>query len=190
MPENDPPEIGRGENLLVQASAFDAAVEELCIELLTAPSHDHAVIEVTYLHTPVQRVEAWATYRGMIPSNWTIITVNAERDDDGQTDSPLSPAEPTIVSVPGSTDVSMLGTRITEWLNRFDEQTEEITFCFYSISALLQYTDRSLGLKFIDAVTSKTAKADARAHFHVDPQAHEETTHEAIKQYFDMIYSI
>jgi len=188
---NSLPEIDQGENLLLQSSPFDAAAEEYCIDLLTTPPSDNrAVLEVTYLHTPRQRIAAWGEYCGIVPYKWTIITIKPEQNDDRPTETVPDSAEPTTISVPGSNDVSTLGTRITDWLNRYDEEVEEITVCFYSITSLFQYTDRTVGLKFLDSLTAEISDVGARAHFHVDPQAHEPQTREAIRRRFDIITSV
>lgn len=181
----------QGENLLVQSSPFEPKADEYCVDLLSSPaSENRAVLEVTYLHTPAQRITAWNKCRGGVPTKWTIITVDTDQHEEQPTESASVTADPTRVSVPASNDVSTLGIRITDWLDRFNEQAEETSLCFYSITALFQYINRTQGLKFLDALTSKTSEVNARAHFHMDPLAHEEATREAIEGHFDTILPV
>jgi ABC-type nickel/cobalt efflux system permease component RcnA len=50
---------------------------------------------------------------------------------------------------------------------------------------MLQYVDFETAYEFLHAVTGQVHAADARAHFHIDPDAHDRQHVEAITSLFD-----
>jgi hypothetical protein len=59
--------------------------------------------------------------------------------------------------------------------------------CFDSLTAMLQYVDVETAYEFLHAITGQLYAADARAHFHIDPTAHDRTTVDSIASLFDAV---
>jgi hypothetical protein len=89
------------------------------------------------------------------------------------------------VSTPS--DLTGLGITIGEFLSEFDEP---VHICFDSLTSLLQYVDLQTTYEFLHAITGQIYAASARAHFHIDPAAHDEMTVETITSLFDARISL
>jgi hypothetical protein len=50
---------------------------------------------------------------------------------------------------------------------------------------MLQYVELDQAFRFLHVVTDRLADADAMAHFHVDPGAHDDETIETLTSLFD-----
>ncbi|WP_225335772.1 DUF7504 family protein [Halomicrobium urmianum] len=75
------------------------------------------------------------------------------------------------VSKPG--DLPALGLKLSRELSEHDG---DLTVCFESITALLEHADRDGVCRFLHTLTAQIREAGARAHFHLAPDHHVETT--------------
>lgn len=75
------------------------------------------------------------------------------------------------VSRPG--DLPALGLKLSRVLSEHDG---DLTVCFESVTALLEYADRNGVCRFLHTLTAQIREADARAHFHLAPDHDVETT--------------
>jgi len=89
------------------------------------------------------------------------------------TDGEISVAEPN--------DLTGLGIAIAEQLR----DTDGVHVCFDSITAVLQYVETSRAYTFLNSLLGHLWDADAHAHFHLNPDAHDEETVAAITSLFD-----
>jgi hypothetical protein len=55
---------------------------------------------------------------------------------------------------------------------------------------MLQYVDVETAYEFLHTITGQLYAADARAHFHVDPTAHDAETVDAIASLFDAVVTL
>lgn len=89
------------------------------------------------------------------------------------------------VSTPN--DLTGLGIKISQILTEFEEP---VLVCFDSLTSMLQYVDTETTYEFLHAVTGQIHAAGARAHFHIDPSAHDQKAVEAITSLFDARVSL
>jgi len=89
------------------------------------------------------------------------------------------------VSTPS--DLTGLGIQIGQFLSEWDEP---VLLCFESLTSMLQYVDYETAYEFLHAVTGQVHAAGARAHFHVDPSAHDEQDIAGIASLFDASVSL
>jgi hypothetical protein len=85
-------------------------------------------------------------------------------------------------NVSSAGDLTGLGIEIGQFLS---EWNPPVTVCFDSLTAMLQYVDFETAYEFLHTVTGQIHAADARAHFHIDPGAHDEQHVAAITALFD-----
>jgi hypothetical protein len=52
---------------------------------------------------------------------------------------------------------------------------------------MLQYVEVETAYEFLHAITGQLYAADARAHFHIDPTAHDRMTVDSIASLFDAV---
>ncbi|MXR50326.1 hypothetical protein GRX03_01710 [Halovenus sp. WSH3] len=85
-------------------------------------------------------------------------------------------------SVSTPSDLTGLGISIGQFLSEFDDH---VSVCFDSLTSMLQYVDVQTAYEFLHAITGQIYAADARAHFHMDPNAHDDQDVAAIASLFD-----
>ena len=84
------------------------------------------------------------------------------------------------VSTPS--DLTGLGISIGKMLSRWDTP---VFVCFESLTSMLQYVDIQTAYEFLHAITGQIHAAGARAHFHIDPSAHDSKDVAGILSLFD-----
>lgn len=104
-------------------------------------------------------------------------------------DASASVEDETVVTETVSTpsDLTGLGISIGQFLTEFDQP---VLVCFDSLTSMLQYVDIQTAYEFLHAITGQIHAAGARAHFHIDPSAHDEKDVAAITSLFDARVSL
>lgn len=195
LPERFSELVGPGDNVLLLCPAFARAGSTACVDLLTIePPAQVNALSITYTQSPCDRLALCDQYVDGHPADTVIINIDANTRSSATSitgdDSTEHHAELTIDSVSSSTDVTGLGVTIT---NRLDEWTadtpdRQIVACFHSVTALLQYIDLQQAFKFLDVVTRRFTAANAIAHYHMDPAAHDNQTIRRVIPLFDVVY--
>jgi len=90
-------------------------------------------------------------------------------------------------SVSTASDLTGLGIRIGQFLSEWDEP---VLICFESLTSMLQYVDYETAYEFLHAITGQVHAAGARAHFHIDPSAHNDQDIAGIASLFDASVSL
>jgi len=83
------------------------------------------------------------------------------------------------------TNLQRLGTSVSEFCQRWDDQDYEIRVCFDSLSALLEHTSPEVVFQFCHVLTKRLESVDADAHFHLDPSRHDDGTVATFQSIFD-----
>jgi len=156
-------------NVLLAASAMGER-RDVCTSLLVEGVDAPIVLFVTYTRQPGACVDQLA---GSPIEEVSVITVG-----DTATEGEANVAGN--VSTPS--DLTGLGIQIGEFLS---ERAPPVAVCFDSLTSLLQYVDFETAYEFLHAVTGQVYAADARAHFHIDPEAHDEQHVAGIASLFD-----
>jgi len=151
-----------------------------CTELLTRWDATDSVLWVTYTRSPSTCVQAVRT-SGIEPSSLSVITVGeTPMEDDGS----LSSVSVDSVSTPS--DLTGLGITLSQRLSERDD----VAVCFDSLTAVLQYVELETLYEFLHAVAGQLHAADALAHFHLDPSAHDRQTVDALSSLFDAVVHV
>ena len=149
--------------------------EEGCAELLSATTPETTVLWVTYTRPPSACIEHFRAAEA--PGSLSVIavgdmpTVTPDADD------------VTVRSVSTPDDLTGLGITLSQALSTH----EDAVVCFDSLTVVLQYVDTETAYEFLNALTGHLYAADARAHFHLDPTAHDTQTVDALASLFDAI---
>lgn len=151
----------------------------ICRALLGDQGDERAVLWITYTRSPSACVESFPD--GVGDPSFSIIAVGETATTD--TDA-LGDVSVETVSAPA--DLTGLGITLSQMLS----ETDDVTLCFDSLSALLQYVDRETAYEFLHAVTGQLYAAGATAHFHLDPTAHDRQTVDALASLFDAIIDL
>lgn len=90
-------------------------------------------------------------------------------------------------SVSTPSDLTGLGIEIGQFLTTWQGPT---AICFDSLTSMLQYVDFQTAYEFLHAITGQTHAANARAHYHIDPSAHDEEDVAGITSLFDACVTV
>ena len=85
------------------------------------------------------------------------------------------------------TNLQRLGTSISEFCQRWDDEDYDIYVRFDSLSALLEYASPEVVFQFCHVLTKRLASVDATAHFHLDPRRHADETVATFQSIFDQV---
>jgi hypothetical protein len=143
---------------------------DACTSLLTEAVESPSVLFVTYTRGAS---ECAAQVAEASVANVGVVSVG---------DAPAGEAEGVRTeSVSSASDLTGLGIAIGKFLSEW----EDVVVCFDSLTSMLQYVDFETAYEFLHAITGQVYAADARAHFHVDPEAHDEQQVAGITSLFD-----
>lgn len=147
---------------------------EVCPSLLAAGVDDPSVLYVSFTRQASACVETWEA-RGYDAANLGVITV-------GDTSSAVDRGDVVTESVSSASDLTGLGIQIGQFLSEWDAP---VVICFDSLTSMLQYVDFETAYEFLHAITGQVHAAGARAHFHIDPGAHDAKRVAGITSLFD-----
>jgi hypothetical protein len=163
-------------SILLKAPSM-GGTRELCTDLLTGGLDEPGVLFVSFTRqasTCVDQVDEAAVGR------LGVITVG-----DGGTE--VADADVTVSSISSPSDLTGLGIEIGQVLSEWEAP---VAVCFDSLTAMLQYVDFETAYEFLHALTGQLYAADARAHYHIDPGAHDPMHVEGITSLFDAAVTV
>lgn len=152
---------------------------EVCTSLLAEGVEDPSVLYVSFTRRASACVETWET-GGYDATNLGVITV-------GDASSAVDRSDVVTESVSSASDLTGLGIQIGQFLSEWDAP---VVVCFDSLTSMLQYVDFETAYEFLHAITGQVHAAGARAHFHIDPDAHDAMEVAGITSLFDASVSL
>lgn len=170
-------------NVLLLAPFLDDTAHDACHELTSAGGPERGIeVYLSFTYSLPDRVGRLLEGEGTLPGKLVLVMPTAV--DPGPIDDDRIVVE--TISSPGNlTDV---GVALSAHLrHRSDGPT---VACVDSITALLQYVDRRTAYKFLNALVEQFAAADARAHYHLDPTAHDEQVVHTFSSLFDAVLRV
>jgi hypothetical protein len=147
---------------------------DACSSMLAGSVDDPSVLFVSFTQQASACVEKWEA-TGVTARNLGVITVGDASGDAGR-----DGVQTENVSTPS--DLTGLGIKIGQFLSEWESP---VVVCFDSLTSMLQYVDAETAYEFLHAITGQVHAAGARAHFHIDPSAHDEKTVAGITSLFD-----
>jgi hypothetical protein len=185
-----------GDSLLVLAPSFATSGPKTCSDLLAREEGvESHVLCVTFTRTPEDHLVNWRRH-GNLPERASFVDVDASArsmeafqrsgEEIGQDD-----VDVTVTQISSPENLTRLGVRVTECLEELTENVgdRQVVVCFDSVTAMLQYVELDQAFRFLHVVTDRFADADAMAHFHVDPGAHDDETLETLRSLFDGVWA-
>jgi hypothetical protein len=186
---------GSGAEETVQSLAADVTSvlllsdmdSDVCPELLRPdPVETENFLWVLYDGTPDRRLRSWKQHGGGTPSNLGIVSVgdqsrSAAATSDGGNSTGF------IETLAHPEDLTGLGIHIDNFLQQWEGTDGRTVVCFDSLTTLLQYVDHETAFRFMNVLTTKLYVANAFAHFHMNPGAHDDTTVAQITSVVDAV---
>ena len=160
---------------LVCDTAIGDGVEEACDRALV-PDPGASVLWVSYTGSPTDR---FARIPAVSGDRKAVIDVSggtrsAAADGSGGT-------EAGSVSVVEPSDLTGIGIAVAKAL----ADTDGVHVCFDSLTAMLQYVGTKRAYTFLNSLLGHLWNAGAQAHFHFNPEAHDDRTVAAVTSLFD-----
>jgi len=170
------PQLDDARNILLEEPPISHG-RDTCTDLLVDGASAPHVLFVTYTRRVDDCVEQVDDERVETVGAITVGDAPADTDDESvSTDRVSTPS-----------DLTGLGIKIDEYLSNRDTP---VHICFDSVTSALQYVDYETVYKFIHAMNGKIHAADARAHYHIDPSAHDDEEVAGLVSLFDARLSI
>jgi len=188
--ESLPSDFDTPANILLLTSTHGPHDDTACIDLLTIqePAHEH-VLSISFTGSVQDRIGLWRQHVDSLPAKTAIIDVDVlTRSSATSAQSPSDLSAPISVETVGSPgDLTGLGIAISQQLEALASEQEQVVVCFHSLTALLQYADLQRVFRFVHVLTGRFKSANAVAHFHMDPSAHDQQTISTLRQLFDAV---
>jgi len=176
--ESGPVALSEARTVLLLGAPHDAHTGEGCRSLIRGGDPDHVIV-VLLAHSPREWIEWWERTGGDVPEELVFVTT-------GDPPSGL-PAGTSVERISSPTDLTALGIRAADHLERWAEQGITPSLCFDSLTVLLQYVDVETAYKFLHALSTRVANADARAHVHLDPRTMDEQALSTVESIFSAV---
>jgi hypothetical protein len=167
-------------NVLVLAPSLAAGARETYYErVLNVDPAERDVLAVQYSGSPREYLAEWERYRGAVPQRCGIVDVAEPRsgDDDATVDGA------TVARIDSPSDLTGIGMKVGAYLDRFGDADTLLTLD--SLTLLLQYVDLERAFRFLHAIACQVREVGALAHYHVDPNAHDDRVLATLSELFD-----
>ncbi|WP_336133825.1 DUF7504 family protein [Natronomonas amylolytica] len=173
-------------NVLLRAPALSEGRTSVCPQF-GADDAERNLLLVSLSGSPDSHLDAWRRHGGL-PEKVAIITADEVRSaaatDGGsamrQSDGTV--ISTTTVSEPG--DLTGIGIKMNKALSAWADDDAHTHVCFDSLTTLMQYVDTKRAFQYLHVTTKRVESAGATAHYHIDPDAHDEQTLATIESLF------
>jgi hypothetical protein len=171
-------------NILLLAPSFPDGAASVCVDLLGGDDPaTTSVLGITYTQSPGKWAADYERETGAAPAKGTVVSVGdwgAEMEGEA--------SQWTLETVDHAGDLTTLGVALSDHLTA--DSARHRRLCFDSLTALLQFVELRRAFQFLHVVTSRVSSADAVAHYHLDPQAHDEQTLATMRGLFDAVVEV
>ncbi len=179
-------------NLLLLGPGSCPVEYDLCSRLLSAADGDPAnLLLVTYTESPDKRLDLLDGHLGGLPQNVVVIGVGSfrkSRRESASSDQTRSEEVTAIETISNPTNIQRLGITISQYLAEWESSAGKTIVCFHSLSALLNVVDDAQRVfRFLNTLFGRVHSVDATAHYHMDPEAHDQETISTFRPMFDEI---
>ena len=169
-------------NVLVLAPTLSDDARESYYNTLF-PDETSAVdlLAVDYRRPPDRYLDELHRVAGGPPNRCSIICVGETTRSSG--DGGTSPAAVACVDDP--MDLTGVGLKMGRYLET--RGCAKTVVSFDSVTVLLQYVDTRRAFRFLHAIGNRVRAVDATAHYHVDPNAHDDRMLATLSSLFDAV---
>jgi hypothetical protein len=190
----DPDSVAAAANIMLLAPSLGTAESRVCGELLSMeqPSEEN-VLAVLLNDAPDDWLDEWQRTVGPErPANTCFVTAGEQMRSasTGAATGSVLPGDMTVHPVSSPSDLTGLGMRISRQLSDWADDDSRIVVDFDSLTTLLEYAPRESVFKFMHVLKGRIDAADAVAHYHMDPAAHDTKEISTFKSLMDAVVEI
>jgi len=164
--------LGDARNLLLSGPLSRPADYGLCTNLIagTDGPPDHLLM-VSFRESPDERLDVLRGHLGTLPDDVAMLNVgDATREGSQEAVHTTGGGDITVETVSDATDVQRIGLAVNKRLSEWDG---EAVLCFHSLTDLLGAVDSESAFRFCNVLLGRVQAGDVRAHYHIDPDAHD-----------------
>lgn len=182
----DPPS-----NVLLQAPSLSEGGMSICPHIGKSGDTERNLLFVSLSGTPERRLDTWRRHGGL-PEKVAVITVDNTRSaaatGAGRTirDPDGTALSTTTLSDPG--DLTGIGIKMSKCLSAWEDEDARTQVCFDSLTTLLQYVDIEQVFQYLHVTSKRIEAVGGTAHYHIDPNAHDDKTLATIESLFSDVY--
>ncbi|MFC7045405.1 hypothetical protein ACFQH6_08300 [Halobacteriaceae archaeon GCM10025711] len=182
------PLVAEPGNTLFLTPSLDERRHEVCSRLVGPPGEQQrATLAVLLGKSPDQWLNQWRAKPQARSGPIAIVGVGeATRSATAQPGGAVGQRQYRIETVSDPRDLTGIGIKINDALSWLSTESD-LAVCFDSLTVLLQYSDLQRTFRFLHVLTGRLTAADARAHFHLDPDAHDDQTIATLTSLFDSV---
>lgn len=162
---------------------------------VTRPAEEN-ILGIAFSRSPEEQLDVWRTHVGSdFPAETVLVTVGTQDSSADFTElstarfdsNELPDTSISIRTVSSPTDVTGLGMELSEIVEGWAETNKQPVVCFRSLTTLLQYADLETTFRFLHIMTGRFTSIDAIAHYHLNPNAHDDQEIRTLTQLADSI---
>jgi hypothetical protein len=187
-------QLSNASNVLVLAPSFASTSDAVCADLLVGETaNETSVLGITYRQSPTEWIDDWEAHAGGPPERGTVIGIGDRAGPAGPESLDAAVAESwSVETIENPADLTGLGIELSEFLDATRERSGAARprVCYDSLTALMQYADLQRAFRFLHVVSGRVKSADTLAHYHLDPEAHDEQTLATVKGLFDAVLTL
>ncbi|MEF8806669.1 DUF7504 family protein [Natronomonas sp.] len=178
-------------NVLLRAPALSQSGTSVCPRVGPDAATERNLLFVSLSGNPDDRLDSWRRHGGL-PEKVAIVTADATRSAaatdgaSGMCRSGGTVISTTTVSEPG--DLTGIGIKMNKALSAWEDDDARTHVCFDSLTTLLQYVDTRRAFQYLHVTTKRIESAGAIAHYHIDPNAHDDQTLATIESLFSDVF--
>lgn len=175
----------RANNVLVLGPSVGEAAGNACRDLVAGESSEQVnFLGVTFTQ-PAERLRVWKQHVGAERLADTTLVVVGDAAKGEQTAADADDHR----WIPDPTDTMALGFEMVRYLARWAPD-EETFGCVHTLSDLLGTAGRDRTVELLERLLPVSASLDARIHYHLDPDRHDEETVALLAPLFDTVVEV
>jgi hypothetical protein len=189
-PDENDQGTGPPSNVLLLSPSIGDRERAVCGDLLDGAGDRSNGLVVNCLGSPAERVGAWADHGPGSAGDVTVVDVAMRaRSAAASGGADGTPADATVETVDADADLVDLGETVQRHLSRLTDAGEP-AMCVHSVSDLLQHGDERGVFKFLEVLTTTVDRAGAVAHYHLNPDVHDEEAVRTLEVLFDGVVDL
>lgn len=172
-------EVGDASNVFLLAPTFTPGVETWCSDLLVRASGESGATLYVGNRSPNSYIEKLQRHASSaLPREIVFLTLGETKrspSNEGGVATEHDDIDVVVRSVESPGNLTKIGVELNDVLTGWASTEAKVSICFESLTPLIQYSDVEKVYRFLHVLTNQVKSVDAKAHYHLDPGAHDQT---------------